>query len=91
MVHQIRRFGVLQTAMVLGVLYVLLGVLFLPFISIAATLAPDETGFGTGMALALPLLYGAAGFIFGAIGALLYNLVAGWVGGIEVELDTAGV
>ena len=27
------------------------------------------------------------GIVGGAIGAALYNLVAGWVGGIEVEID----
>ena len=30
-----------------------------------------------------------AGFIFTALGCALYNLVAGWVGGIEVELAGA--
>jgi hypothetical protein len=35
----------------------------------------------------MPLLYGAFGFVGGAIGALLYNLFAKWVGGFELELD----
>jgi hypothetical protein len=53
--------------------------------------APDEAGLGIGFAVLLPVLYGLAGFIFTAIGCLLYNLVAGMVGGIEVEIDgTAG-
>lgn len=90
MKHQIRRFGVFQTAMVMGVLYVLIGVIFLPFFYIAASFAPEETGFGTGFAIAMPLIYGVAGFIFGALGSALYNLVAGWVGGIEIELETPG-
>lgn len=29
------------------------------------------------------------GVVAGAIGAALYNLVSGWVGGIEIELDQA--
>ena len=33
-------------------------------------------------------MYGLMGVVGGAIGAALYNLVAGWVGGIEVELET---
>jgi hypothetical protein len=49
--------------------------------------APKETGLGTGFALALPILYGVCGFIFTAIGCAIYNVVAGWVGGVEVELD----
>lgn len=35
---------------------------------------------------AFPLLYGLAGFVFAAIGCAIYNLVAGWTGGIEIEL-----
>jgi len=35
--------------------------------------------------IVLPVLYSLAGFIFGAIGAWLYNLIAKWIGGIEVE------
>jgi hypothetical protein len=29
----------------------------------------------------------AMGFVWGAIGALLYNLFAPWVGGFELEMD----
>jgi hypothetical protein len=37
--------------------------------------------------IGLPIFYGAMGFIGGAIGALLYNLFAGMVGGIEIEVE----
>ena len=33
------------------------------------------------------VIYGILGFIGGAIGALIYNLVAGMVGGIVFEVD----
>ena len=88
MPQQIRRFDIGQTAKVVGVLYGLMGLVFVPIFFIAAMVAPKQSGFGTGFALALPIIYGIAGFIFTAIGCALYNLVAGWVGGIEVELDT---
>ena len=89
---EIRRFSVGQSAMVLGVLYVLIGIIFLPIFFIAASVAPAEkASFGVGFALALPLIYGVAGFISGAVGAFLYNIVAGWVGGIHVELQNVGV
>jgi hypothetical protein len=42
---------------------------------------------GIGFAIAAPLLYAAMGFIFGLIGACIYNLVAKFVGGIEVEVE----
>ena len=32
-------------------------------------------------------MYGIIGFIGGAIGALLYNLFAGMVGGVEIEVE----
>lgn len=37
--------------------------------------------------IGLPILYSAMGFVFGAIGALVYNLFAGMVGGIEIEVE----
>ena len=64
------------------------GLIFVPFFLFAAAFAPKETGFGTGVALALPILYGVCGFIFTAIACAIYNFVAGFVGGIEVELES---
>ncbi len=87
MSQQIRRFGIGQTAKVVGVIYAVMGLVFVPVFFLAAMFAPKETGLGTGFALALPILYGVAGFIFTAIGCAIYNLVAGWVGGVEVELE----
>jgi len=87
MPQQIRRFGVAQTAKVAGVLYALIGVVLLPFLLIAAMFSPDKNGFGAGFALAIPILYGVLGFITTAIGCAIYNFVAGYVGGVEVELD----
>jgi hypothetical protein len=50
------------------------------------------TGVGglVGYGICLPLFYGALGFIGAAISALIYNLVAGFMGGIEFELGDAG-
>ena len=42
---------------------------------------------GIAMLIFLPIMYGVIGFIAGAIGAALYNLVAGIVGGIEIEVE----
>ena len=88
MPQQIRRFGIGQTAKVVAVLYALMGLIFVPIFLVAAAIAPKEAGFGTGFALALPILYGVLGFIFTAIACAVYNFVAGFVGGIEVELES---
>jgi hypothetical protein len=50
-------------------------------------------GLNTGTALAfmaligMPVMFAAFGFVAGAIGALVYNVVAGWLGGIKLEMD----
>lgn len=87
MPQQIRRFGVGQTAKVAGALYGLMGLVFVPVVLIISMVSPAEAGFGPGFALALPIIYGVLGFIFTALGCVLYNFVAGLVGGVEVELD----
>lgn len=79
----------------MGAIYAALGLLFLPIFlvaGIAGSLAGGRTGAlgGAGMlilAILFPIFYGAIGFVAGTIGALLYNLFASWVGGIEIELQ----
>ena len=36
------------------------------------------------------VFYGVLGFIFGALGAFLYNLIARWLGGIEMQVQPSG-
>lgn len=44
-------------------------------------------GMGLGAVIIAPILYGIIGGIFAAIGAFIYNLVVGWVGGLEVDIS----
>ena len=78
----------------MGVLYACMGLLFAPFFllfgllgSMAGQRNSPFAGIVGVVAIFLPFFYGALGFIGGAIGALLYNLVAKWVGGFEVEVE----
>ena len=41
---------------------------------------------GIGAIVLLPILYGGLGFIVAIIAAGLYNLAAGFVGGIEIDV-----
>ena len=43
--------------------------------------------FGAGAIVFLPIFYGGLGFVFSLIGAALFNLVAGWVGGVELDVQ----
>jgi hypothetical protein len=89
MVHRLSSFSIGQTAKVLGLLYGLMALFFVPLILVAGMFAPHRDGnLGIGFALAIPVIYGLMGFVFTAIGCALYNWVAGMVGGIEVKLDS---
>jgi hypothetical protein len=43
--------------------------------------------FGVGAIIVLPIVYGILGMIGGALTAALYNLFAGWVGGVEMDVQ----
>jgi len=95
MMHIVKSVGVLSVAKIMGLLYGCLGLIFVPFfllIGLVGSLAgQDKTPFagivGVVLAILMPFMYGVLGFIAGAIGSLLYNLLAKLVGGFEVELE----
>jgi len=43
--------------------------------------------FGVLAVILCPIIYGIIGGIGGVIGAAIYNLAAGWVGGLEVDIS----
>ena len=87
MAQRIQRFGVGQTAKVFGVLYALMGLIAIPFFLLGASFAPEGSRFGMGIIIGFPIAYGLMGFVFTGIACLVYNMVAGWIGGVEIELD----
>lgn len=96
MIKRIRSFGVLQTGIVVGVLYAALGLVYTLFLIPAGIfgmlvgsrnlegIAPFAAMMAMG--IFLPLISGVCGFVLGAIGCLIYNVTARLTGGIEVEL-----
>ena len=93
----IKSVGVLSVAKIFGLLYSCMGLVFVPIFLImalaGATAGPKEFPLGgvlgIVLAIVIPIFYGGMGFVMGAIGALLYNLIAGWIGGFEVQLELA--
>ena len=92
----INRVAPVQLAKVLGAIYAVIGLIFgciAALFSMMGGLVAQQSGsgslgmlFGVGAIIFLPLLYGALGFIGGLIFSMLYNLVAGKAGGIEIDV-----
>ncbi len=97
---EIKRIGVLSAAKIVGGLYAGLGLIFgvlsacfglITFAGLISETDAEVAGFSAGIFLAglcfLPIFYGIIGFIGGAIAAAIYNVVAGFLGGLELELS----
>ncbi|VVB70698.1 Uncharacterised protein [uncultured archaeon] len=90
---KIKSLGILSCAKIGAVIGAVVGLLVGIMIGIIGT----ATGIKMGSALLgslgwiavilLPIFYGAFGFVAVAIEAFLYNLIAEWIGGIEMELE----
>ena len=93
--HIIKSVGVLSVAKIMRLMYACMGLIFAPLFLLGGLLAsaagqhnnPLAGIFGIGIAVLFPMLYGVIGFIAGLIGALFYDLLAGWVGGLELEME----
>ena len=92
----LKRIGVLSVGRMFGGIYaaggLLVGAVFALVSVLGATFQGNGNmlpGAGLGVAAVIlsPLIYGAIGFIGGAIMAALYNLFAGLFGGIELEIS----
>jgi hypothetical protein len=93
----IKRVGPLSCAKVAAALYVIVGVVIGSFISLgsmAGGMVSDEpwiAGMGAAIGIAaiivLPIVYGCLGFMATLIGAWLYNIAAGIMGGIEIDVQ----
>lgn len=89
----IRRVGPLSCAKVAGLLYLILGFVFGAFISLFSLgsffVGQPDKGFGmlfgAGAIVILPVCYGFLGFLMTLVMAVVFNLVVGITGGIEVD------
>lgn len=92
----IRSVVPLSVAKVAGALYAMLGLIIGAMISLIAVAgglsnlgsegAVFSVIFGMGAVVLLPILYGGMGFVMSLVMAWLYNVVAGMVGGVEIDV-----
>jgi len=94
----LKRIGVLSLALTWGIIFAVLGLIMGIFTFLMGTVSMSAIPIqGTGMGIMAGTTLGAfvivlapiigfiEGFIGGAIGAWLYNLVAKWTGGVKLE------
>jgi hypothetical protein len=90
--HTIKSVGIMSFAKISALSYFIIGLLASPFFLLAGLLQPGTStrpfgaAFGIVFAAAMPFIYAFMGLIVGAIGAFVYNLLAGWIGGIQIDL-----
>lgn len=89
---ELRKIDALRAANVLalvyGIMMAVFAILIFPFVMLAS-LFSRSAGLGAGFAGAFVILYPILGLVMGwltgLLGAAIYNLVAGWTGGMRVE------
>lgn len=94
MKRRIRRFSVLQTSWVAAIILFCVMLIFMipvglifSFIGKSGMMPGNFPGFGGAIFFVLPFFYGIVGFVMTAISCMIYNLIAGWTGGIELEFE----
>jgi prepilin signal peptidase PulO-like enzyme (type II secretory pathway) len=86
MKKQLTRISILQSSKIITVLYVLMGFIY-TLIGIPMIIFGNRPIKIMGIIYALmPIIMALVGFIFFVIFAWLYNFLAKWLGGIEVEI-----
>ena len=94
--YRIRRFGIVKTATTVAALYMAaIVIIFVPIALLAIAFGSGASGNSSGaigavigLGVVAVLGYGLVGWIFTALACALYNLVAGWTGGFEIQLET---
>jgi len=83
----ITRIAPFQLGKVFAVFYALFSIPFALIMGIGASFAPSSQHVPVALIVALPIFYVVFGFLFTAVAAWLYNLVAKWTGGVEYETE----
>jgi hypothetical protein len=96
---ELKEIGPVSCARVLGIFYGAIGLIagvivgFFAVVGVALGSGAEHVNplvgslFGVGAIVFLPLLYGTLGALGGLIFSAFYNVIARWVGGIQVTLQ----
>lgn len=93
----VNNIGVVSLGKIVGLIYALFGLIIgalITLFSILGAVAAQSFGFsgamsiffGIGSIIFLPIFYGIMGFVVGILVAWFYNIIAGWVGGLELKV-----
>ena len=86
MKKQLIRISILQSSKIVTAMYVLMGFIY-TLIGIPMIIFGSSPMRIIGIiCFLMPILMGILGFIFFVIFAAVYNLLASWLGGVEVEI-----
>lgn len=92
MTRRIVRIAPWQAGKVAAALYFVLGIVMACFLALSIIFAPPNPApgqepLGWGFVVAMPFVYALLGLISVPASCWLYNVVAGWVGGIEFTVE----
>lgn len=83
------------TGRILAVLYLVIGIIVAPIMMIAALVTPETNPAGRAgglmAAFLMPFLYAVIGLFAGVIGAVMYNWIVRFLGGIPLTFDPESV
>ena len=90
----LKKLGVMSVAKISAIIYGIFGLIAGIAIAVMGSAFGAMAGFGglgaafgILMIIIMPIFYGIIGFVAGAIFAWLYNVIARWVGGIEMNFE----
>jgi hypothetical protein len=97
--QEIKKFDVLSVAkiegamgavigFIIGLIWAAIGIVIFDFAGMAGAAMPRWASifFGGAAIIIMPIVYAILGFIGGIIVAFIYNVLAGWIGGVKIEL-----